>query len=83
MTMPYFDVIFCRAKKIRLAWFTWVPNEIRAVEDTETETFYTKSILLNEGIHAWMVAEEQPHEKLTFPEEVLLRGNAFWMELKL
>lgn len=54
-----------------------MPNEIRAVEDTETETFYTKSILLNEGIHAWMVAEEQPHEKLTFPEEVLLRGNAF------
>jgi hypothetical protein len=25
-----------------------------AVEDPEFETFYTKNILVNEGIHAWM-----------------------------
>ena len=38
--------------------------------------FYTKNILLNEGIRAWMAAQDQPHEKLVFPEEVLPRGNA-------
>jgi hypothetical protein len=40
------------------------------------ETFYTKNILLNEGIRAWMAAQDQPHEQLVFPEEVLPRGNA-------
>ena len=38
--------------------------------------FYTKNILLNEGIRAWMAAQDQPHERLVFPEEVLPRGNA-------
>nr|GEW63126.1 photosystem II protein D2, chloroplastic [Tanacetum cinerariifolium] len=50
--------------------------EIRAAEDPEFETFYTKNILLNEGIRAWMAAQDQPHENLIFPEEVLPRGNA-------
>ena len=45
-------------------------------EDPEFETFYTKNILLNEGIRAWMAAQDQPHENLIFPEEVLPRGNA-------
>jgi len=35
-----------------------------------------KNILLNEGIRAWMAAQDQPHETLVFPEEVLPRGNA-------
>ena len=39
------------------------------------ETFYTKNILLNEGILAWMAAQDQLHENLIFPEEVLPRGN--------
>ncbi|MCD7462141.1 hypothetical protein HAX54_047853 [Datura stramonium] len=43
--------------------------EIRAAEDPEFETFYTKNILLNEGIRAWMAAQDQPHENLIFPEE--------------
>jgi hypothetical protein len=43
---------------------------------TEFETFYTKNILLNEGIRAWMAAQDQPHENFVFPEEVLPRGNA-------
>ncbi|KAI3800931.1 hypothetical protein L1987_29031 [Smallanthus sonchifolius] len=30
-------------------------------EDPEFETFYTKNILLNEGIRAWMAAQDQPH----------------------
>ena len=48
-------------------WRRWV---------AEFETFYTKNILLNEGIRAWMAAQDQPHEQLVFPEEVLPRGNA-------
>ncbi|KAL8117237.1 hypothetical protein AgCh_015227 [Apium graveolens] len=51
-------------------------NEIRAAEDPEFETFYTKNILLNEGIRAWMATQDQPHENLIFPEEVLPHGNA-------
>ncbi|GKD28866.1 photosystem II D2-reaction-center protein [Tanacetum coccineum] len=50
--------------------------EIRAAEDPEFETFYTKNILLNEGIRAWMAAQDQPHENLILPEEVLPCGNA-------
>jgi hypothetical protein len=34
----------------------FVSQEIRAAEDPEFETFYTKNILLNEGIRAWMAA---------------------------
>jgi len=54
----------------------FVSQEIRAAEDPEFETFYTKNILLNEVIRAWMAAQDQPHENLIFPEEVLPRGNA-------
>jgi photosystem II P680 reaction center D2 protein len=54
----------------------FISQEIRAAEDPEFETFYTKNIFLNEGIRAWMVAQDQPHENLIFPEEVLPRGNA-------
>ena len=45
-------------------------------EDPEFETFYTKNILLNEGLRAWMAPVDQPHEQFVFPEEVLPRGNA-------
>ena len=45
-------------------------------EDPEFETFYTKNILLNEGMRAWMSSVDQPHENFVFPEEVLPRGNA-------
>jgi len=53
-----------------------VSQEIRAAEDPEFETFYTKNILLNEGLRAWMAPVDQPHEQFIFPEEVLPRGNA-------
>ena len=43
----------------------------RAAEDAEFETFYTKNILLNEGMRGWMAPTDQPHERLSFPEEVL------------
>lgn len=39
-------------------------------EDLEFETFYTKNIILKEGIRAWMVVQDQPHENLIFPEEL-------------
>jgi hypothetical protein len=44
-----------------------VSQELRAAEDAEFETFYTKNILLN----------EVEHERLTFPEEVLQRVGAY------
>jgi photosystem II P680 reaction center D2 protein len=53
-----------------------VSQELRAAEDPEFETFYTKNILLNEGLRAWMAPADQPHEQFVFPEEVLPRGNA-------
>jgi photosystem II P680 reaction center D2 protein len=61
---------------LNLRAYDFVSQEIRAAEDPEFETFYTKNILLNEGIRAWMAAQDQPHEQLIFPEEVLPRGNA-------
>merc|ERR1712118_135968 len=56
--------------------YDFVSQEIRAAEDPEFETFYTKNNLLNEGIRAWMASQDQPHENFIFPEEVLPRGNA-------
>jgi photosystem II P680 reaction center D2 protein len=61
---------------LNLRAYDFVSQEIRAAEDPEFETFYTKNILLNEGIRSWIAAQDQPHEKLVFPEEVLPRGNA-------
>jgi hypothetical protein len=60
---------------LNLRAYDFVSQEIRAAEDPEFETFYTKN-QLNEGIRAWMAAQDQPHERLVFPEEVLPRGNA-------
>ncbi|EMS45544.1 Photosystem II D2 protein [Triticum urartu] len=61
---------------LNLRAYDFVSQEIRAAKDPAFYTFYTKKILLNEGIRAWMAAQDQPHENLIFPEEVLPRGNA-------
>ena len=61
---------------LNLRAYDFVSKEIRAAEDPEFETFYTKNILLNEGLRAWMAPTDQPHENFIFPEEVLPRGNA-------
>ena len=61
---------------LNLRAYDFVSQEIRAAEDPEFETFYTKNILLNEGLRAWMAPADQPHEQFVFPEEVLPRGNA-------
>jgi hypothetical protein len=37
---------------VKLTCIRFVSQELRAAEDPEFETFYTKNILLNEGIRA-------------------------------
>merc|ERR1712060_473712 len=56
--------------------YDFISQELKAAEDPEFETFYTKNILLNEGIRLWMSVQDQPHENFQFAEEVLARGNA-------
>jgi len=62
---------------LNLRAYDFVSQEIRAAEDPEFETFYTKNQLLNEGIRAWMAAQDQPHETLIFPEEVSSKASLF------
>ena len=62
---------------LNLRAYDFVSQEIHAAEDPKFETFYTKNILLNKGIHAWMAAQDQSHENLIFPHKVLPHGNAF------
>ncbi|MCD9641062.1 hypothetical protein HAX54_026884 [Datura stramonium] len=45
---------------LNLRAYDFVSQEISAAEDPEFETFYTKNILLNESIRAWMAAQDQP-----------------------
>ena len=56
--------------------YDFISQELKAAEDPEFETFYTKNILLNEGIRLWMAVQDQPHDNFQFPEEVLPRGNS-------
>jgi photosystem II P680 reaction center D2 protein len=56
--------------------YDFISQELKAAEDPEFETFYTKNILLNEGIRLWMSVQDQPHENFQLPEEVLPRGNS-------
>jgi photosystem II P680 reaction center D2 protein len=56
--------------------YDFISQELKAAEDPEFETFYTKNVLLNEGIRLWMAVQDQAHENFQFPEEVLPRGNS-------
>ena len=59
---------------LNLRAYDFVSQEIELSEDPEFETFYTKNILLNEGLRAHGLAPvDQPHENFVFPEEVLPR----------
>ncbi|GJV29032.1 photosystem II CP43 reaction center protein-like protein [Tanacetum coccineum] len=60
---------------LNLRAYDFVSQEIRVAKDPEFKTFYTKNILLNEGIRAWMAVQDQPHENLIFHEEVLPRAH--------
>ena len=42
--------------------YDFVSQELKAAEDPEFETFYTKNLLLNEGIRLWSAIQDQPHE---------------------
>ena len=41
--------------------YDFISQELKAAEDPEFETFYTKNILLNEGIRLWMAVQDQAH----------------------
>ena len=56
--------------------YDFISQELKGSEDPQFETFYTKNILLNEGIRLWIAVQDQPHENFQFPEEVLPRGNS-------
>ena len=56
--------------------YDFISQELKAGEDPEFETFYTKNILLNEGIRVWTTVQDQAHENFKFPEELLPRGNS-------
>ena len=56
--------------------YDFVSQELKATEDLEFETFYTKNILLNEKIRLWMAVHDQSHEIFQFPKEVLPKGNS-------
>lgn len=56
---------------LNLCTYDFIYEEIRATEDSEFETFYTKNNLLNEGIFTWTVTRDQPHGNFIFPVEIL------------
>ncbi|KAI3954741.1 hypothetical protein MKW92_023441 [Papaver armeniacum] len=72
----HFFMLFVLVTGLWMSALGLVCLDLNLLEIPEFETFYTKNILLNEGIRAWMEARDQPHENLIFPEEVLPLGNA-------
>jgi len=60
---------------LNLRAYDFLSQELKAAEDPEFETFYTKNVLLNEGIRLSMSVQDQAHENFVFPEEVMPRGN--------
>tara|TARA_B110000444_G_C18331977_1_gene363253 strand:+ start:213 stop:548 length:336 start_codon:yes stop_codon:yes gene_type:complete len=47
--------------------YDFVSQELRAIKDPEFGTVYTKNQLLNEGIRAWMSANDQPMRFFSLP----------------
>ena len=45
---------------VNLRAYDFVSQELRAAEDAEFETFYTKNILLNEGMRGWIAPTVGP-----------------------
>ena len=56
--------------------YDFISQELKAGEDPEFETFYTKNILLNEGIRVWTKSVLGLLRNFKFPEELLPRGNS-------
>ena len=53
-----------------LGAYDFISQELKATENTEFETFYTKNILLNEEIRLWMAIHDQSHEIFKFRERL-------------
>jgi photosystem II P680 reaction center D2 protein len=51
--------------------YVYVRSKIRAAEDPDSKHSIQKNQLLNEGIRAWMAAQDQPHERLHSQEVVM------------
>jgi photosystem II P680 reaction center D2 protein len=60
---------------LNLRAYDFVSQEFVQQKTQNLKHSIQKNQLLNEGIRAWMAAQDQPHERLVFPE-VLPRGNA-------
>ena len=61
---------------LNLRAYDFLSQELKATEDLEFETFYTKNILLNERIRLWVAVHDQPHENFQFPKEVIPKGSS-------
>ena len=59
-----------------LGAYDFVSQELKATENPEFETFYTKNILLTKGIRLLMAVQDQSREIVQFPEEVLPKSNS-------
>ena len=60
---------------LNLRAYDFVSQEIRASEDPEFETFYTKNILLNEGLRAWMILSRPTRTKLCISRGSFAEGQ--------
>ena len=60
---------------LNLRAYDFVSQQLRAIEDAEFESFIRKISFLTRS-ERWLVPADHSHERLTFPEEVLPRGNA-------
>ena len=63
------DIFSIIGLAFNLRAYDFISQELKAAEDLEFEAFYTKYILLNEGIRRWMAIQDQAHENYQFSEE--------------
>ena len=68
--------------------YDFISQELKAGEDPEFETFYTKNILLNEGIRVWTTVLWLKHMKISWSkksccQEVILysytNSSCYWL----
>ena len=57
----------CYDKNLKLRNYDFVSQELKAAEDPGFRTFYTKNILLNDGIRPWVSVHDQLYEIFQFP----------------
>jgi hypothetical protein len=62
---------------LNLRAYDFVSQELRAAEGAEFESFYTKNILLNEGVRRWLVPTINPTSVSYFPKKFFLVGMRY------